>query len=170
MKMRRLLPPVIAGCVAVGVAAPANATPPERFSFTESGSEPGFIQCDGFAIDERSTNTFYVTLFLDTSGEVVKVISRGRITETFTNSVSGKTLINHGVFQGTFTRIDGTDEFQHVVVGFDFKATTPGEGLVLADIGRKAYSPDGEHIVFQAGQDNIPDGPAAEAVFCAALS
>ena len=170
MKIRQLLLAVITGCAVPGFATPANATPPDRLTFSESGSEPGFIQCDGFAIDEASTNTFDVTVFFDNSGEEVRVISRGRITETFTNSVTGKTVVNHGVFQDFFTRIDGTEEFTHAVVGFDFKAAVPGEGLVLADIGRKVFSPDGEHIVFQAGRDNIPDGPAAEAVFCAALS
>jgi hypothetical protein len=36
------------------------------------------------------------------------------------------------VFTDAFTRIDGTDVFRHVVVGFDFNATLPGDGLVLA--------------------------------------
>jgi hypothetical protein len=169
MRVRLLLLPAVVGCAVFGLAAPASATPPDRFSFSDSGSEPGFVQCDGFAIDEASTNTFDVTVFYDESGQVVKVISRGRITETFTNSVTGKIVVNHGVFQDFFTRIDGTDDFTHAVVGFDFKATSPAEGIVLQDVGRKVYSPDGE-LVFQAGQDNIPDGPAAEAVFCAALS
>jgi hypothetical protein len=48
--------------------------------------------------------------------------------------------------------------------------TSPGEGLVLQQVGRVVYSPDGEQVVFVAGQDNIPDGPEAEAVFCAALA
>jgi hypothetical protein len=170
MRVHRLLLPLIAGCAVVGLAAPANATPPDRFSFSESGSEPGFIQCDGFAIDQEGTTTTDGTVFFDQNGQVVKVIARTRVTETLTNSVTGKTLINHGVFQDTFTRIDDTDEFTHTVVGYDFKATSPGEGLVLADIGRKIYAPDGEHFVFEAGQHDMPQGPAIEALFCAALS
>jgi hypothetical protein len=170
MRVRLLLLPAVVGCAVFGLAAPASATPPDRFSFSESGSEPGFVQCDGFAIDLDTTGNFDVTVFYDKSGQVVKVISRGRITDILTNSVTGKTLVNHGVFQDTFTRIDDTDEFTHTVVGYDFKATSPGEGLVLADIGRKIYAPDGEHFVFEAGQHDMPQGPAIEAVFCAALS
>jgi hypothetical protein len=158
------------GCAVFGLAAPASATPPDRFSFSESGSEPGFVQCDGFAIDLEGTTTTDGTVFFDQSGQVVKVIERTRVTETFTNSVTSKTLVNHGVFQDTFTRIDDTDEFTHTVVGYDFKATSPGEGLVLADIGRKIYAPDGEHFVFEAGQHDMRTGPAIEALFCAALN
>jgi hypothetical protein len=47
--------------------------------------------------------------------------------------------------------------------------TSPGEGLVLQDVGRIVYSPE-EEIVFQAGQHRVPDGPEAEEVFCAALA
>lgn len=170
MKMRGLLVPLLSGCAAFGFAAPASATPPERFNFSESGSEPGFVQCDGFAIDLEGTTTTDGTVFFDQNGEVVRVLERSRVTETFTNSVTGKTLVNHGVFQDTFTRIEGTDEFRHTVVGYDFKATAPGQGLVLADIGRKVYAPDGDHFVFEAGQHDMPQGPAVEALFCAALS
>jgi hypothetical protein len=160
---------VIAGCAIFGFAAPASATPPDRFSFSESGSEPGFVQCDGFEINLEGASTTDVTVFFDESGEVVKIIARSRVTETFTNSVTGKMVVNHGVFQDFFTRIDGTDQFRHSVAGFDFKATLPGEGLVLAEIGRKVYALSGEQVVFQAGQD-LPNGPAIEAVFCAAVS
>ena len=169
MKVRRLLVPVIASCAIFGFAAPASATPPDRFSFSESGSEPGFVQCDGFVINLEGASTTDVTVFFDESGEVVKIIARSRVTETFTNSVTGKTVVNHGVFQDFLTRIDGTDQFRRSVSGFDFKATLPGEGLVLAEIGRKVYALSGEQVVFQAGQD-LPDGPAVEAVFCAAVS
>ena len=170
MKVRQLFLPLIVGCAVVGFAAPAAAMPPDRFSFSGSDSEPAFIQCDGFAIDLEGTMTTHGTVFFDNGGEVIRVIARSRVTETFTNSVTGKTLVNHGVFQDTFTRIGDTDEFRHVVVGYDFKATAPGEGLVLADIGRKVYAADGEHFVFQAGQHDMPQGPAVEALFCAALS
>jgi hypothetical protein len=170
MRARRLLLPVLAGCAAVTIATPATAMPPDRFSFSDSGSEPGFIKCDGFAIDLEGTFSTQGTVFFDQAGEVVRVIQRSRVTETYTNSVTGKTLVNHGVFQDSFTRIEGTDEFRHTVVGYDFRAPAPGQGLVLADIGRKVYAPDGEHFVFEAGRHDMPQGPAVEAIFCAALS
>jgi hypothetical protein len=156
------------GCTTVGFAAPASATAPEIIRFpAETYSEPGFIQCDGFAVDLAGSQTEDFMVFRNESGQVVRVIHDGRVNETFTNTVSGKTLTNRGVFKDTFTRIDGTDDFTHTVVGFDFMATSPGQGLVLQQVGRKVFSLDGEEIVFFAGQSNIPDGLEAEV--CAAL-
>ena len=139
------------------------------FHFSESGSEPGFIHCDGFEIDLETTNTVDVTVYFDKTGEVVKFLVRTRATDIFTNSVTGKTVVNRGVFQELGTRVEATGEFTETLVGFQFMGTSPGEGLVLQDVGRTVFSPEDE-ILFRAGQHNVPDGPEAEAVFCAALS
>jgi hypothetical protein len=167
MKLRRLLVPVVAGCAILGLPAPANATPPEMFHFSDSGSEPGFVQCDGFAIDLETTTTVDVTVYFDATGEVVKFLVRTRATDIFTNSVTGKTVVNRGVFQELATRIEGTDEFTEALVGFQFMGTSPGEGLVLQDVGRTVFSPEGE-IVFVAGQHKVREAEAE--AFCAALS
>lgn len=170
MTVRRLLLSVIAGCCAVlGFAAPASATPPERFSFPEEGSDPHFLQCDGFEIALTTTGTGSVTVFFDDSGEVIKVLVRHRVRDVFTNSVTGKTVVNRGVFQETFTLIEGTDDFTTTVTGFRFMGTFPGEGLVLQDVGRFEESPDGE-ILFVAGQHDLLTEAAEPAVICAALS
>jgi hypothetical protein len=169
MKLRRLLVPVVAGCAIFGLAAPAGASPPEMFSESGSSSEPGFVQCDGFAIDLETTTTEDVTVYFDETGEVVKFLVRTRATDILTNSVTGKTVVNRGVFQLLGTRVEGTDEFTEALVGFQFLGTSPGEGLVLQDVGRTVFSPEGE-IVFRAGQHKVPEGPEAEALFCAALS
>jgi len=166
---------LISGLSVVGVvvssAAPAAAAGPEIIHLPdESGSEPGFVQCDGFAIDLAGSSTVDLIVFRDQSGEVVRVIRRARVVETYTNTVTGKTVTNRGVFKDTNTRIDDTEQFRHTVVGFDFIATYPREGLLLQSVGRKVFSVDGEELVFSAGQDNLPEGPEANAVFCAALA
>jgi hypothetical protein len=175
MKLRRLLMPAVVGCAVLGSAAPANANPPERFSESSSNSEPGFVQCDGFEIDLAGTETRDFTTFFDENGQVVKAIIRIRVTETMTNSVTGKTVVNRGVFQEFFTRIDGTDEFTHTVSGFDFQGKVDGRGpLVFQHVGREVIVTDPatgeETVVFRAGHTTLPEGPEAEAVFCAALS
>ena len=148
---------VILGCTILGFAAPATAAAPERIHFPEeSYSEPGFVQCDGFAIDLAGSETEDFIVFRDQSGQVVKVIHHGRVVETFTNTVTGKTVTNRGVFKDTFTRIDDTEQFRHTVVGFDFIATYPREGLLLQSVGRKVFSVDGEELVFSAGQGQSP--------------
>jgi hypothetical protein len=174
MKVRRLLLPFVAGCAVLSVAAQASATPPEHFSFTESGTEV-LAHCDGFDIILDTTGTFRGTAFFDKSGELVKLIIHGRIGETLTNSVTGKYLVNRGVFQDFFTRIQGTDEFRHTVSGFDFQGKVAGRGpLIFQDVGRKvfAFNPETgeEEVVFRTGHTTFPEGSEAEAVFCAAVS
>jgi hypothetical protein len=143
--------------------------PPDRFSFADSGTDPHFMQCDGFEIGLDTSSTVDGTVYFDDTGQVVRFLARTRATDIFTNSVTGKTVTNSGVFQEMFTRIDDTDEFTHALVGFRFIGTSPGEGLVLQDVGRIVYSPDHSEIVFLAGQHKVPD-EGAEAVFCAALA
>ena len=154
---------------ALALATSASARPPERFHFTESGTEV-LVHCDGFDGILDTTGSFDGTAFFDESGEPVKFIVRGRISETLTNSVTGKTLVNSAVFQDFFRRIDGTDEFTHSVSGFDFHVKVAGRGpLVFRDVGRKVFDPETGEIVFRAGQTNVPEGPEADEAFCAAL-
>jgi hypothetical protein len=165
---------VIAGCVAFGFAAPASATPPERFSFTESGTEV-FANCDGFDLILAGTATIRGTRFFDESGELVRVIVHVRGEETYTNSVTGKAVVNRAVFTDFFTRIRGTDEFRHTVSGFDFQAKVDGRGpLVLQDVGRKVFMFDPETeeeiVVSRSGHLTLPEGSQVHEVFCAAVS
>jgi hypothetical protein len=169
--MRKLL--IMFGVCSVAAVAPAtaSATPPERFHFTESGTEV-LLHCDGFDGNLDTTGNFDGTAFFDKSGEPVRFIIRGRITETLTNSVTGKTIVNRGVFQDFFRRIDGTRDFTHSVVGFDFQGKVGGRGpLVFQEVGRKVFDPETGELVFRAGHTNIPEDPEeAEALFCAALA
>jgi len=170
MTVRRLLLPVILGCAVLGFVAPASARPPESFSFEQTGQEV-LANCDGFDILLDTTGFFNGTTFFDQSGEEVKTIIRGRITETLTNSDTGKTVVNRGVFQDFFRRIDGTDQLTHSVVGFDFQGKVDGRGpVVFQVVGRKVFGPDGETIVFLVGHSTLPEGQAAETALCAALS
>jgi hypothetical protein len=169
--MRKLLLTFgLCSVAAMASATAASATPPERFQFSESGTEV-LLQCDGVDIILDTTGTFTGTVFFDQNGEVVSFIRRGRITETLTNSVTGKTVVNRGVFQDFFSRIEGTDDFTHSVVGFDFQGKVAGRGpLVFWDVGRKVFDPETGEIVFHAGRTNLVEGPEVEAVFCTALT
>jgi hypothetical protein len=169
--MRRRATVITAGCIAALVwAATALAAPPERFHSDDSGSEPGFVHCDGFDIDLATTSAESFTVYFDGSGEVVKVLVRIRARDVFTNSVTGKTVVNRGVFQELFVRVGDTDEFTHSLTGYRFMATDPGRGVVIQDVGRIEFVGQQEDIVFLAGQHHVPDDENAEEVFCAALS
>ena len=169
--MPRLAAVITAGCTAALVwAGTALAAPPERFHSDESGSEPGFVHCDGFDIDLATTGSEDFTVYFDGSGQVVKVLVQTRAIDVFTNSVTGKTVVNRGVFQQLFVRIGDTNEFTHSLTGYRFMATDPGRGVVIQDVGRIEYVGDEEDIVFLAGQHHVPDDQNAEEVFCAALA
>ena len=169
--MRKLATILTTGCTAaLAWAGTALAAPPERFSLEMSGSEPGFVHCDGYDIDLDTTGGENFTVYFDGSGEVVKVLVRSRARDVFTNTVTGKVVVNRGVFQQLFVRIGDTDEFTHSLTGYRFMANVPGRGVVLQDVGRIEYVGEQEDIVFLAGQHHVPDGPEAEAVFCAALA
>jgi hypothetical protein len=162
---------MIVGCAVLGFAAAASATPPERFHEDISEGDAHFLQCDGFEIGLSTTGTEDGTVFFDEAGEVVKVIVRTNVADVLTNSVTGKTVVNRGVFQETFTRIDDTDEFTQALTGFRFMGTSPGEGVVLQDVGRIVFSPGEEEILFLAGQHNLLDEEVdVPPVFCAALA
>jgi hypothetical protein len=169
--MRRLFTTfALCSVTVMAYATAASARPPERFHDSESGSEV-LVHCDGFDGILNSTGTTDGTVFFDTSGEPVRFIIRGRVKETLTNSVTGKTLVNRGVFQDFLRRIDGTDDFTHSVSGFDFQVKVDGKGpVILQNVGRKVFDTETGEVVFLAGHADIPDGPEAEAVFCAALA
>ena len=170
MRSRYLALLLAAGLFAAAAfAATARATPPEMVHFSESASEPGFIQCNGFEIDLETTGTVDITIFFDDAGEVIRFLVRTRATDILTNSATGKTVVNRGVFQNIGARVEGTEEFIQAIVGFRFIATSPTEGLALQDVGRFVHTEDGE-IVFIAGQHHVPDGPEGEAAICAALA
>jgi hypothetical protein len=170
MTLRRLLIPAIMGCASLAVAAPASARPPERFTDTQSGSEV-LAHCDGFDVIEAFTATAHGTIFFDQSGLDVRAVIRVRGTETFTNSITLKTVVSSAVFTDFFTRIDGTDEFRHKSAALTFTGKSTGEGpILLQDAGRKVFDSQTGDIIFRAGHTNIPEGPAAEAVFCAAVA
>jgi hypothetical protein len=119
--------------------------------------------------DLESTGTEEVTVFSNDAGKVVKVILRTRAMDILTNSVTGKTVVNRGVFQQLFTPMDDTDEFTHPHCWVPEQGTSKGEGLVLRHAGRIEYSPNEEEILFIAGHRFDVPGDDPEAVLCAAL-
>jgi len=153
------------GLVAVGTNTSAAAEPEIIRTPVQTYSEPGFISCDGFEVDLAGSQHDVYMVFRDQAGDVVRVTHAGYVVETFTNTETGASLTNRGVFRDTFTRVDGTEDFVHVVVGFDFIATSPGWGLVLQEVGRKVFSVDGERLVFFAGKSTF-----SEEAICASLA
>lgn len=153
----RIFRTLIAAALLLALPGAAMAAEVDHFSFDIGETVPDFVQCDGFNVDAVTRGTVDVTAYLDASGNPVKFLVRTHLVDTVTNDVTGKVVINRGVFNELFVRIDGTDDFSHSLVGFRFMATGPGEGLLLQDVGRIVYSPREESILFVAGQHHVND-------------
>jgi hypothetical protein len=158
-----------AALITLLLAPNASAMAPERFSFTDGGTDPGFQHCDGFDISLTSSVIVDGAVFFDDTGDPARFQLHWHGRDTFTNSVSGKLVINPFQFTETYDRVPGTDDFTVTLVGHRFQATTPGSGVVLQDVGRLVWSPGEEQLLVSAGQHDLLDDSQA-APYCAALS
>jgi hypothetical protein len=152
----------VVGLVAIAMmvlAAPSTVSAAEvlRLRTPIDDTLPGFINCDGFDVGLRTLGVMDITAWLDDAGEPQRFFVRTNLVDTATNSVTGEQLVNRGVFEEMFVRIDGTDEFTHQLVGFRFMATRAGDGLLMQDVGRIVYSPNEESILFLSGQHHVDD-------------
>jgi len=103
--VRKLVLLITLGAVALlALAATASATSPETYGLSETGSDPHAMQCDGFEISGVFSTSVEGTAFFDQADQVIRVLARVRAQDTVTNSVTGKTLVNRGVFQGSRAR------------------------------------------------------------------
>ncbi|MCD2444161.1 hypothetical protein LQ757_17895 [Agromyces sp. SYSU K20354] len=149
------------------IAGPAAAAPPETSSFDDQAEIPGFIDCDGVAIDASLTAHVTVRTFFDSAGDVHRVSVKLKANDVLTNSVTQRQVEIRGVFEEMFTRIGDTDEFSHTLVGFRIMGFAAGEGLVIQDVGRIVYDPE-HNVVSLAGQHDAE--PDEQAAICAALT
>ena len=157
---------LFAASVARAGGAPLTVGP-----FTNSYSFIG-MHCDGYdvLIEGAGTDTF--TVFLDDAGEIARVIYRARYPhDTLTNTVTGKSIVNRGVFQEVIERVPGTDEFTKEISGFRYFVNEPGLGVTIRDVGRITYGDLEQTIVlWQAGKHDLALDAAIEPTFCAALA
>lgn len=158
-----------AALVTLVLAPNASAMAPERFSFTDGGTDSGFQHCDGFDISLTSAAIVDGAVFFGDTGDPARFQLHWQGRDTFTNSVSGKVVVNPFQFTETYDRVPGTDDFTVTLVGHRFQATTSGSGVVLQDVGRLVWSPGEEQLLFSAGQHDLLDDSQA-APYCAALS
>jgi hypothetical protein len=163
-----------AGLVATALlaASVARASAPLIFGpFTHSYSSIEW-HCDGFDVLIEGTGTDTFTVFLDEAGEITRVIWRARYPrDTLTNTVTGKSIINRGMFQEFIERIPGTDEFTKEITGFRNFVNEPGLGVTVRDVGRITYGDLEQTILlWQAGKHDLALDAAIEPTFCAALA
>jgi hypothetical protein len=123
----------VGAILAVSLASPAAATPPEQgsFSITDEGTDPAGTTC-AFPVDFSQVETFHFHQFFDQDGNFVKRIVH--IDFHVTISANGKTLIERDTFTRTFYADDTMRD-----AGLTVHIQGPG-GLVMRDAGQIGYS------------------------------
>ena len=138
-------------------------------SFTGSESFDTGVSCGSFQILQSDTFTVRFTIFYNQAGNVTQAVFLIRAEGTLSNSVTGKSV----PFEGDFTRTDTfatPGDFSTVTATFTgqvYKVTLPGSGLILHDVGRAVFAPDGT-ITFEGGPHQLLHNEVQ--MLCAALS
>ena len=139
-------------------------------SFTDSDVNADIgVSCDSFQVLESATFTIRFTLFYDQAGNATQAVFHVRLVGTLSNSVTGKSVPFEDAFTVTLTFATPGD-FSTVTATFTgqvYKVTLPGSGLILHDVGRVVFAPDGT-ITFEGGPHQELHNQVQK--LCAALS
>jgi hypothetical protein len=135
---------------------------PFRDEATEAIADCGTFQVFDHWVSERSITRFYYD-----SGVRKRDIRQFSGTDTFINSLSGKsyTTTFHNI---TFVDFDTSGNFAGLTnSGIGFRLTLPGGGAVFVDIGRFEVDTAG-NVIWQAGPHHFLDGDFTG--LCAAMA
>ena len=153
---------VVSYCALAPLAVTANA--PLVFN-DDIVEENGLVaNCGDFQILANGSGTARTTVFVDGSGDPIRILFQGVYKGTLSNSVTGATLMDSpSVANITLDLADGTQ----TNVGTFFNITSPGQGGVYFQTGRIVFPIDGGEPIFIAG----PQPPPAVfvATMCEAL-
>jgi hypothetical protein len=165
---------LVAGLLAVGLAmitrpapAPALAAGKPLFlgPFLQEG-EALLAECGTFQALDAYEGELSITAFLDNEGNPERAIVDFHGTDTFRNSVTGKSF-SEPFHNKEFDQLNGDLQPDQVTkVGVGVRLTIPGRGAVLLEVGRVVERPGS--IDFEAGPHQLLDGDVAG--LCAALA
>ena len=171
--------------VAVHPAAAQGLTPPPPAGATCQttgqgticqGSFPGTqvnadigVSCGSFQVLESGTFTVRFTIYYNQAGNVTQGVFHIRLVGTLSNSVTGTSVPLERAQNATDTfAIPGDfSTVTHTDTGQVFTVTLPGSGLILHDVGRVVFAPDGT-ITFEGGPHQELHDQVQQ--LCAALS
>lgn len=142
----------LATCV-LALAASAVAAKPDVTKIPID--ETNIINCGGYQLEESVQGTITIRSFSQ-DGELVREITAYSLVHTFTNPDTGESVRTPDVGID-FVRLEEDGSFTVAIIGIVGRITIPGEGLVVADLGRIVLffeSPDDEEpdVVFDAGK------------------
>lgn len=159
---------LVAAIGSVALAAATLTTSPAASSQPTEVHKDPFVfdqydttSCD-FPFREQADGFITRTVFFDDSGAPTRIRVHANLDGTATNEANGKS----SQFQENLVIVNDLATGQRVWSGMRLKATWPGGGAVLMDVGRVIFD-DGE-VVFEAGQHQLVHDDFE--TFCAALS
>ena len=130
--------------------ATAAASSPTSVSEAFHRSIPNFIPCPGFTVRGEFDVSRTVMTFYDSDGAIARQVTHVHFTGTLTNAVTGKSIPDEGNQVVIVDRTDGTT----ATIGRVRVVTVPGEGEILAQVGRLVRDASG-NVIFIAGQQDF---------------
>ncbi len=127
------------------------------------------VSCGSFQVLQNGAFTVRFTRFYNQAGNVTQGVFHAREVGTLSNSVTGTSVPFEEAFTQTNTFATPGD-FSTVTVtvtGQVYTVTLPGSGLILHDVGRAVFAPDGT-ITFEGGPHQLLHNQVQD--LCAALS
>jgi hypothetical protein len=155
----------VAGCAAAVALLAASAAYADQPAFTHN--EPiTFDQFDttscAFPFREIGDGFVSRTVFVDENGNPTRILTHFNLDGVAVNEANGKTaqlqenlIVNRDLETG-----------ERTWSGMRIKATMPGGGALLIDVGRVIFDSTGE-VIFEAGQHQLIHEDFAD--FCAAM-
>ncbi len=158
------LPPPGATCHTTGHGTICHGS----FTFSDVNAPLG-VSCGSFQVLESATAPIRFTVYYNEEGNVTQGIFHIRLVGTLSNSMTGTSVPEQESATDTQT-FATTGDFSTVtstLTGQLMKVTLPGSGLIVHDVGRVVFAPDGS-INFEGGPHQLTDNQVQQ--LCAALS
>lgn len=142
---KRVLAVGVTAAATLAIAPAAHAAPPVHIADSAEG-DVFLFDCGDFDLRDHFTFESHGILFLDANGNATRIVQHVAGTDTFYNSVTGKSVtgtINSG------EQVNFVDGFvtQSGSIG---RITVPGMGVVFFDVGKYVVT-FGEGVTFLAG-------------------
>jgi hypothetical protein len=138
------------------------------FPFSDVNADIG-ISCSSFQVLETATAPIRFIVLYNQEGNVTQGAFHVRLGGILSNSVTGASVPEEAHFteSQTFATPGDFSTMTITITGADFKVTLPGSGLILHDVGKVVFAPDGT-ITFEGGPHQQLHGEVQK--LCAALS
>jgi hypothetical protein len=160
--VKRLVSGVVLA-VSLAFAAVASADAPTIVQQRLHRSIPNFIQCPGFTVAGEFDVERTVMTFVDQGGKPDRQVTHVHFVGTLTNTATGRSIPDEGNQIVTADLVTGTSTTD----GRVRVDTIPGEGVILAQVGRVVRDAAG-NVIFFAGQNDFLTGDFDR--FCAYMA